>query len=147
MGIAINWAKTSSALFHRARPSTKKRIFFPKNAQYKCHICLATKLFWDKRGSVPTGTHPQARGRRAALGQYLLDAGLLPDDRPLVLVAQPRRLAAVNLARRVAQERGQPVGGEVGYQVRFESCCGPGRPGGRRLGVKPVGGGGEGSPR
>lgn len=42
-----------------------------------------------------------------------------------VLVLEPRRLAARLAARRVAAERGEPVGASVGYQVRFEEAGGP----------------------
>lgn len=38
-----------------------------------------------------------------------------------IVCTQPRRLAAVSVAHRVAKERGQAVGGSVGYQVRFEA--------------------------
>eukprot|EP00898_Chlorokybus_atmophyticus_P002603 jgi/Chlat1/3343/Chrsp23S03777 len=40
----------------------------------------------------------------------------------LIAVSQPRRVAAVTVARRVASERGCHVGGEVGYAVRFEDA-------------------------
>jgi ATP-dependent helicase HrpB len=46
------------------------------------------------------------------------------DDRE-VLVLEPRRLAARLAARYVASERGEQVGGTVGYQVRFEEVAGP----------------------
>lgn len=39
-----------------------------------------------------------------------------------VLVLEPRRLAARLAARRVASERGEEVGGCVGYRVRFEGA-------------------------
>jgi ATP-dependent helicase HrpB len=42
-----------------------------------------------------------------------------------VLVLEPRRLAARLAARFVAAERGERVGGTVGYQVRFEEVAGP----------------------
>ena len=42
-----------------------------------------------------------------------------------VLVLEPRRLAARLAARFVAAERGEAVGGAVGYQVRFEEVAGP----------------------
>lgn len=38
-----------------------------------------------------------------------------------VICTQPRRLAAISVARRVATERGEPVGRSVGYHVRFEN--------------------------
>jgi len=39
----------------------------------------------------------------------------------LVIVVQPRRMAARLLAGFVARERGSSVGGQVGYAVRFDS--------------------------
>lgn len=42
-----------------------------------------------------------------------------------VAVVEPRRIAARMAATWVAGERGQAVGDEVGYQVRFDARCGP----------------------
>jgi ATP-dependent helicase HrpB len=50
---------------------------------------------------------------------------LLALDEREVLVLEPRRLAARLAARYVAAERGEPLGGTVGYQVRFEEIAGP----------------------
>ena len=38
---------------------------------------------------------------------------------------QPRRVAATSVAKRVAEERGVRLGGEVGYAIRFDGCEGP----------------------
>ena len=35
---------------------------------------------------------------------------------------QPRRVAAMSVAARVAQEVGTKLGNEVGYAIRFEDC-------------------------
>ena len=35
---------------------------------------------------------------------------------------QPRRVAAMSVAARVAKERGVTLGREVGYSIRFEDC-------------------------
>lgn len=44
--------------------------------------------------------------------------------RPSVVVTQPRRVAAISLADRLARELGEPaVGRSVGYSVRFESVA------------------------
>ncbi len=40
--------------------------------------------------------------------------------RRMVLVLEPRRVAARAAARRMAEERGGTLGGEIGYQVRFQ---------------------------
>ncbi|GBF98616.1 pre-mRNA-splicing factor ATP-dependent RNA helicase-like [Raphidocelis subcapitata] len=61
-------------------------------------------------------------GKTTQLSQILLEAGFASEG--IIGVTQPRRVAAVTVARRVAEERGAQVGGEVGYAVRFEdrSC-------------------------
>jgi ATP-dependent RNA helicase DHX8/PRP22 len=43
----------------------------------------------------------------------------------LVGVTQPRRVAAVSVATRVAEERRGRLGEEVGYQIRFEDRTSP----------------------
>ena len=68
--------------------------------------------------SAPTGS-----GKSTQVPQMLLDAGVLGDGQAVIL--QPRRLAARLLAARVAWERQAPLGGEVGYQIRFENVTGP----------------------
>ncbi|KAL8431748.1 hypothetical protein ACSSS7_005074 [Eimeria intestinalis] len=58
-------------------------------------------------------------GKTTQVPQLLLEWGLCPSG--WVAVSQPRRVAAVSLARRVAAEVGDSeVGGSVGYAVRFE---------------------------
>lgn len=47
-----------------------------------------------------------------------------------IAITQPRRVAAISLARRVAEEMGSPLGSSspaalVGYSVRFENSTGP----------------------
>ena len=54
-------------------------------------------------------------GKSTQLPQIIVEQNLGP-----VAVAQPRRLAAVMLATRVAKERGTRLGAGVGYCVRFE---------------------------
>lgn len=63
-------------------------------------------------------TAPTGSGKSTQIPQILLDRGLLGTGN--VIVLQPRRLAARLLATRVAEERGSPLGTEVGYQVRLE---------------------------
>lgn len=40
-------------------------------------------------------------------------------------MAQPRRVATVTVARRVAEEMGVNLGELVGYSIRFEDCTAP----------------------
>ena len=39
----------------------------------------------------------------------------------MIGVTQPRRVAAVSMAQRVAHELNTPLGAEVAYQVRYDS--------------------------
>ena len=68
-------------------------------------------------------TAPTGSGKSTQVPQMLLDLGALGDGKAVVL--QPRRLATRLLAKRVAEERGVTLGGDVGYQIRFESVCSP----------------------
>ncbi|THD24195.1 ATP dependent RNA helicase DHX35 [Fasciola hepatica] len=40
-------------------------------------------------------------------------------------ITQPRRVAALTLATRVAEEKNWKLGAHVGYAIRFEECCTP----------------------
>ncbi|KAJ1374218.1 hypothetical protein KIN20_036852 [Parelaphostrongylus tenuis] len=57
-------------------------------------------------------------GKSTQVPQYCVRMGLAKNGR--VGVTQPRRLAAISLANRVATEMNTSVGEEVGYHVRFE---------------------------
>jgi HrpA-like RNA helicase len=39
-----------------------------------------------------------------------------------VACTQPRRVAAMSVAKRVSEEMGVRLGQEVGYSIRFEDC-------------------------
>ena len=41
------------------------------------------------------------------------------------MCTQPRRVAAMSVARRVAEEMDVNAGEEVGYSIRFEEATGP----------------------
>ncbi|EYC22446.1 hypothetical protein Y032_0017g3356 [Ancylostoma ceylanicum] len=58
-------------------------------------------------------------GKSTQVSQFCVRMGHGEDG--LVGVTQPRRLAAVSLAHRVAWEMGSPLGQKVGYHVRFEN--------------------------
>uniref|UniRef100_A0A803M6S3 RNA helicase n=1 Tax=Chenopodium quinoa TaxID=63459 RepID=A0A803M6S3_CHEQI len=57
-------------------------------------------------------------GKSTQLSQILFRHGFA--DSGTICVTQPRRVAAVSVARRVAHEMGVRLGEEVGYAIRFE---------------------------
>ena len=44
-----------------------------------------------------------------------------PEEAAPWTALQPRRISAISVAQRVADERGEPLGETVGYQIRLES--------------------------
>ena len=57
-------------------------------------------------------------GKSTQVPQFLLESLDLADT--AIVVTQPRRVSAISLAHRVAEERGEPLGETVGYAVRGE---------------------------
>ncbi|KAL9027899.1 MAG: hypothetical protein Q9180_007257, partial [Flavoplaca navasiana] len=60
-------------------------------------------------------------GKTTQIPQYLHEAGYTNDGMK-VGCTQPRRVAAMSVAARVAEEMGVKVGNEVGYAIRFEDA-------------------------
>jgi ATP-dependent RNA helicase DHX8/PRP22 len=59
-------------------------------------------------------------GKTTQLTQYLAEAGFANNG--MIGCTQPRRVAAMSVAKRVAEEVGCQLGQEVGYAIRFEDC-------------------------
>ena len=63
-------------------------------------------------------TAPPGAGKTTGIPPAMLDSGLFPAGQ--IVMLQPRRMAARAAAARMARERGERVGGVVGYQIRFD---------------------------
>lgn len=59
-------------------------------------------------------------GKTTQIPQYLYESGY--NKLGKIGCTQPRRVAAMSVAARVAQEVGVKLGHEVGYSIRFEDC-------------------------
>ncbi|XP_066491186.1 probable ATP-dependent RNA helicase DHX40 isoform X2 [Tiliqua scincoides] len=59
-------------------------------------------------------------GKTTQLPKYLFEEGFAKHG--MIGVTQPRRVAAMSVAQRVAEEMNCPLGSIVGYQVRFDDC-------------------------
>ncbi|ORX36439.1 P-loop containing nucleoside triphosphate hydrolase protein [Kockovaella imperatae] len=62
-------------------------------------------------------------GKTTQMAQYLAEEGMLECGK--LGCTQPRKVAAVSVAKRVAEEVGCRLGAEVGYTVRFEDITSP----------------------
>lgn len=62
-------------------------------------------------------------GKTTQMTQYMSEMGYT--QRGMIGCTQPRRVAAMSVAKRVAEEYGCQLGQEVGYTIRFEDCTSP----------------------
>ncbi|XP_004561717.2 ATP-dependent RNA helicase DHX33 [Maylandia zebra] len=62
-------------------------------------------------------------GKTTQIPQYLYEAGI--GRLGMIAITQPRRVAAISLAGRVAEEKRTQLGKLVGYTVRFEDVTSP----------------------
>ncbi|XP_046342220.2 ATP-dependent RNA helicase DHX8-like [Haliotis rufescens] len=62
-------------------------------------------------------------GKTTQITQYLAEVGYT--TRGKIGCTQPRRVAAMSVAKRVSEEFGCRLGQEVGYTIRFEDCTSP----------------------
>lgn len=62
-------------------------------------------------------------GKTTQMVQYLAESGYA--ERGRIGCTQPRRVAAMSVAKRVSEEVGCRLGQEVGYTIRFEDCTSP----------------------
>ncbi|MEW5316382.1 MAG: hypothetical protein WDW38_007760 [Sanguina aurantia] len=59
-------------------------------------------------------------GKTTQMTQYLREDGYTRSG--IIGCTQPRRVAAMSVAKRVSEEMGVELGAEVGYAIRFEDC-------------------------
>uniref|UniRef100_A0A3Q3H1U4 RNA helicase n=1 Tax=Labrus bergylta TaxID=56723 RepID=A0A3Q3H1U4_9LABR len=64
-------------------------------------------------------------GKTTQIPQFVLDECSRVEEPCRIFCTQPRRLAAIAVAERVAAERGESVGQTVGYHIRLESRVSP----------------------
>lgn len=62
-------------------------------------------------------------GKTTQIPQYLVEAGMTKYG--IIAVTQPRRVAAISISTRVADEMGCEPGSQVGYCVRFDDTTSP----------------------
>jgi ATP-dependent RNA helicase DDX35 len=63
-------------------------------------------------------------GKSTQLPQYLMENGWT-NSKQMICITEPRRIAAINLAKRICDEKGCILGQQIGYSIRFEDCFTP----------------------
>lgn len=76
------------------------------------YVCISAHSCSNSKGVSP---------RIVQIPQFLLDECYKKQEPCRIFCTQPRRLATITVADRVAAERGENVGKTVGYHIRLES--------------------------
>ncbi|XP_076234970.1 tudor domain containing 9 protein spindle E [Calliopsis andreniformis] len=89
--------------------------------QPKANLTITSKkdeiVSMIETNSVVVIQGPTGCGKTTQVPQFILDACYKKRLHCNIIVTQPRRIAAISIAKRVSQEKSWPVGTLVGYQV------------------------------
>ena len=84
---------------------------------YACRDALVSAM---RENSTIIVQGETGSGKTTQIPQYLLEEGWARGGR-MIAVTQPRRVAAMSVAKRVSEEVGCALGERVGYRVRFDN--------------------------
>jgi ATP-dependent helicase HrpA len=84
-------------------PITARRAEIVEAIRRHQVVIISGETGCGKSTQIPKMCLEAGRGRRGRIG-----------------CTQPRRIAAVTIAARIAEERGEPLGRSVGYKIRFD---------------------------
>lgn len=101
----------------------KKRKLEEERQRLPIHAAKVQLLKELKKHETVIIVGETGSGKTTQIPQFVHDAGLA--DGLMVACTQPRRVAAISVARRVAEETGTALGDLVGYAIRFEEVSSP----------------------
>eukprot|EP00658_Telonema_sp_P-2_P076881 TRINITY_DN6828_c0_g1_i5.p1 TRINITY_DN6828_c0_g1~~TRINITY_DN6828_c0_g1_i5.p1 ORF type:complete len:650 (-),score=117.59 TRINITY_DN6828_c0_g1_i5:192-2141(-) len=87
-------------------------------------MCIRDRIEAVRSSQVTVLVGETGSGKTTQIPQFMVDAGFCA-NRALVACTQPRRVAAMSVAQRVADEMDVQLGRHVGYNIRFEDVTGP----------------------
>ena len=76
-----------------------------------------------RESDLPSVVFLPGCGKTTQVPQFIMEEAVLAGKGSLchVVCTQPRRISAITVANRVADERAERLGNSVGYQIRLES--------------------------
>ncbi len=111
----------------KKRPVKKQTLLHPNRVTAMPDLPITARedhiVDTIKKNTVIIISGETGSGKTTQIPKFCLKAG--QGKRGMIGCTQPRRIAAVNVARRIAQELDQPLGRSVGYKIRFEDKTSP----------------------
>jgi small subunit ribosomal protein S24e len=118
-------AKSKSLLERLERYDTDPQLQQMRDTRQNLPVftCAQEVLSYIETNDVTICMATTGSGKTTQIPQMLLDEHIRRGEGATcnIICTQPRRLAAISVANRVARERGEKLGDSVGYQVRFEA--------------------------
>ncbi len=105
---------TGGSAFSRSKTLKEQREYLPAFAVRE----ELMRVIRDNQVVIVVGQ--TGSGKTTQLTQFLFEEGYA--QRGLIGCTQPRRVAAMSVAKRVSEEMEVELGGVVGYAIRFEDC-------------------------
>lgn len=103
---------------HLEKLKTDKKKIETQRRSLPVFSCKDELIHLINENSVIIVVGETGSGKTTQLTQYLYEEGYANDG--CIACTQPRRVAAMSVAQRVAHEMGVNLGKEVGYSIRFE---------------------------
>jgi len=110
---ALKLSEQATSEFARTRTIAEQRAFLPV-ARVRAELL---RIIAENQIIVIVGE--TGSGKTTQLTQFLREEGYCRHGQ-MIGCTQPRRVAAMSVAKRVSEEAGVELGAEVGYSIRFE---------------------------
>lgn len=113
-----NDPETTSHVYPVPSPPKEMTLFREKLPAFQKRSEILSEV---NRSQVLLITGETGCGKTTQVPQFLLENAMENNQRCRIVCTQPRRIAAISMAERVAQERGERLGSSVGFQIRLEN--------------------------
>lgn len=117
---SIEAAIEASVRLRARRAAGRPRLAYPEDLPIIARKDEIVATLMNHRVVVISGE--TGSGKTTQIPKFCLEAGRGIDG--LIGVTQPRRIAAMTVAARIAEELGEPLGRSVGYKIRFDDQTG-----------------------
>ena len=100
--------------FAKDKTMKEQREFLP------VHGCREDLMHVIRENNIVVVVGETGSGKTTQMTQYMHEEGYSTFG--MIGCTQPRRVAAMSVAKRVSEEMGCELGSKVGYAIRFEDC-------------------------
>ena len=112
----VKKGETGQSDFSRSKSLREQREYLPAFAVREELL----RVIRDNQVTIVVGQ--TGSGKTTQLTQFLYEDGYAAAGAGIIGCTQPRRVAAMSVAKRVSEEMEVPLGDLVGYAIRFEDC-------------------------